>query len=161
MTDQTAIRQLKNRVKDNIWTSVEFQSAFLKQYGHDEVPKLINENFAEFFCVALPKYMIHTALYDHGWQVTCGPTYLYNRVDKWKENKYYQIMHTVSVYERIPGFQRRLDTPSTSQYIQSVTQLVNDGVKWVDDVVEDPNVCRELEEDLKQIVELRDQRRNS
>ena len=161
LTDKTAIEQLENRVIDNINSSVEFKSAFLKQYGHNEVKKLMNENFAEFFCVALTKYMVYKSLYDYGWQVTCGPTYLYNRDDKWKENKHYQIMHTVSVYERIPGFQRSLDTPSTSQYIQSVTQLVSDGVKWVDDVVKNPTVSRELGEDLKQIVELRDKRRDS
>ena len=160
LTDKTAIQQLENRVIDNINTSAEFQSAFFNKYEHSEVKKLINESFAEFFCVALPKFMIHEASFAHGWQVTCGPTYLYNRDNRWNGNKHYQIMHTVSVYERIPGFQQSLDAPSTGQYIQSVTQLVNDGVKWVDDVVEDPNVRQELREDLKQIVKLRDQRIN-
>lgn len=161
LTNQTAIQQLANRVIDNISTNKDFRSAFDKQYGHIQVKKLESEDFAEFFCVALPKYMIHEALYDHGWQVTCGPTYLYNRDNIWKENKQYQIMHTVSVYERISGFQHRLDAPSMGQYIQSVTQLVNNGAKWVDHIVEDPTVSLELAEDLKQIVELRDQPRDS
>jgi hypothetical protein len=105
--------------------------------------------------------MIYQALFELGWQVTCGPTYLYNRDDRWMENKQYQIMHTVSIYERIPDFQQSLDAPSTGQYIQSVIQLVNDGVKWVDDVIENSDINRELEEDLKKIVELRDQRQKS
>ena len=161
LTDQTAIQQLENRVIDNISTSVDFQSAFVKQYGHNQVKKLVCENFAEFFCLALPKFMIYRALHDHGWQVTCGPTYLYNRDDRWEENKRYQIMHTVLVYERIPDFEQRLDVPNTGQYMQSVTQLVNDGIEWVDDVIENSDINRELKEDLKKIVELRDLRQKS
>ena len=159
-TDQTAIQQLENRVIDNISTSMDFQSAFVSQYGHNQVQKLVSENFAEFFCLALPKFMIHRALYDYGWQVTSGPTYLFNRDNKWKKNKPYQMMHTVSTYERIPDFQQRLDAPSTDQYMQSVIQLVEAGVKWVDDVIK-PDKERKLQEDLKEIVELRDQHQKS
>ena len=70
------------------------------------------------------------------------------------------MMHTVSVYERIPGFRERLDDRSQEQYNQSVTQLLNDGVEWVDDIIES-NMKRQLKEDLKKIVELRDQRQKS
>lgn len=157
LTDQTAIQQLENRVIDNISTSEEFHSAFLKQYGHNEVGKLRRENFAEFFCVALPKFIIQRALYNHGWQVTCSPTYLYNRNDRWDENKQYQIMHTISVYERIPGFQQSLDAPLTSQYIESVTQVVNDGVEWVNDCIKDSDISQELRADLNQIVTFRNE----
>jgi hypothetical protein len=69
-------------------------------------------------------------------------------------------MHTVSVYERIPDFGQSLDTPSANQYTQSVIQLVNDQIKWIDEIIRDPNIARELEEDLNQIVELRNQRYN-
>ena len=161
LTNQTAIEQLKNRVIDNIKTNPGFQSAFFNRYGHDQVDRLARENFAEFFCLALPKFMIDRALFKFGWKVTSGPTYLYNRDDRWVENKQYQIMHTVSIYERIPDFQQSLDAPSTGQYIQSVIQLVNDGVKWVDDVIENSDINRELKEDLKKIVELRDLRQKS
>ena len=156
-TNQNAIEQLKNRVAENINTNVGFRSAFFNRYRHNEADKLVHENFAEFFCLALPKFMIHRALYDYGWQVTSGPTYLFNRDNKWKKNKPYQMMHTVSTYERIPDFQQRLDAPSTGQYMQSVIQLVEAGVKWVDDVIENSDINRELEEDLKEIIELRDQ----
>ena len=158
-TNQNAIEQLKNRVAENINTNVGFRSAFFNEYGHNEADKLVRENFAEFFCLALPKFMIHSALHDYGWQVTCGPTFLFNRDNKWKKNKPYQMMHTVSTYERIPDFQQRLDTPSIGQYMQSVTQLVETGIKWVDDVIK-PDTERKLQEDLKKIIELRDQRRN-
>lgn len=156
LTDQTAIQQLINRVSTNISTNSTFQFEFVKRYGHDQVDQLVRENFAEFFCVALPKFMISKALFDLGWTVTTGPTYLYNRNDKWIENKHYQIMHTVSVYERIPDFQKRLDNPGMGDYIQSVTKLVNDGVQWVNEIIANPNIKKELEEDLKEIIELRD-----
>ena len=160
-TNQDAIEQLKNRVVENINTNVDFGSAFFNRYGHNQADRLAHEKFAEFFCLALPKFMIHRALYDYGWRVTCGPTYLFNRDNKWKKNKPYQMMHTVSTYERIPDFRQRLDAPSTSQYMQSVIQLVEAGVKWVDDVIENSDINRELEEDLKEIIELRDQRQKS
>ena len=158
-TNQHAIEQLENRVNDNMRNS-DFRTAFVEKYGHNEVAKLISEKFPEFFCVALSKFIIHEALFRLGWKVTCGPTYLYNR-DYRRENRQYQIMHTVGVYERIPGFQENLDVPSMDQYIQSVTQLVNDEIKWVDDIVENFDILQELQEDLRVIVELRDQRHNS
>ena len=159
-TNQDAIEQLKNRVIDNIKTNPDFQFAFFNRYRHNQVDKLIHENFAEFFCLALPKFMIHRALYDYGWRVTYGPTYLFNRDDIWEENKQYQMMHTVSVYERIPGFRERLDDRSQEQYNQSVTQLLNDGVEWVDDIIES-NMKRQLKEDLEKIVALRNQHQRS
>jgi hypothetical protein len=159
-TNQEAVKQLENRVIENINTNVGFGSAFFNRYGHNQTNRLVHENFAEFFCLALPKFMIDRALYDYGWQVTCGPTYLYNRDDIWDANRPYQIMHTVSVYKRIPGFRERLDDRSPEQYTQSVSQLVNDGVEWVDSVM-DPDTERKLQEDLKEIIEFRDQRRNS
>ena len=160
-TNQEVVKQLENLVNDNISAYGDFQTAFFNQYRHNQADRLAREKFAEFFCVALPKFMISRALLEFGWKVTSGPTFLYKRDYQREKNKQYQIMHTVSVYERISDFQQCLDAPNTSQYIQSVTQLVNDGVKWVDDVVENPNISRELDEDLKQIVKLRDQRRNS
>ena len=159
-TNQNAIGQLENRVVQNIRENGNFRTAFIKQYGHNQVKKLVRENFAEFFCIALPKFIIHEALFRLGWEVTCGPTYLYNRDYKREANKQYQIMHTVSVYERIHDFGQSLDTPSANQYTQLVTQLVNDQIKWIDDVINNLDVNRELEEDLKRIVELRDRWHN-
>ena len=156
-TNQNAIEQLKNRFIHNMDTNSEFQSAFAMHYGHNQVNKLAYDNFAEFFCIALPKFIIHEALFRFGWKVTCGPTYLYNRDYKREENRQYQIMHTVSVFKRIPGFGKSLDTPYTNQYSQSVTQLIRDQIKWVDKIIGDPDIARELEEDLNQIIKLRDQ----
>ena len=160
-TNQNAIEQLKNRVTENINTNADFRSAFYTRYGHNQVDKLARERFAEFFCLALPKIMIHRALYDYGWRVTCGPTYLFNRDDIREENEQYQMMHTVSVYERIPSFRERLDDRSREKYIQSVNRLVETEVEWVDDVIKNPEINQELQENLDQIIELRDQRRNS
>lgn len=156
-TNKEAIEQLENRVIENINMNGDFRSAFVRRYGHDQVKKFVNENFPEFFCVAVPKFIIHEALFRFGWKVTCGPTYLYNRDYRREENKQYQIMHSVSVYERIPGFGNSLDTPHTNQYTQSVTQLISDQIKWVDKTIGDPVIARELEEDLNQIIKLRNQ----
>ena len=153
-TNQTAIQQLEDLVRKNINTIADFQAAFAQRYGHDDVHQLVHENFARFFCVALPKFIIDLALRQFGWRVTCGPTYLYNRDDRWVENKQYQIMHTVSVYERIL---KRPDMRSEDQYIQAVTQLVNNPVKWVDKILT-PERKQELEEDLKQIINFRNSR---
>ena len=157
LTNQTAIQQLADIVIENIRTSIDFRSAFVKQYGHDEVKTLVGENFSEFFCLALPKFIIRKALFDRGWEVAHGPTYLFHRDDKWTKNKQYQIMHAVSVYKRIPNFQERLDVPNPSQYIRSVTQLINNGVEWVDAITENPDIVQELKEDLQEIVKLRNQ----
>ncbi len=156
-TNQNAIEQLKNRVIQNINTNSDFRSAFVRHYGHNQVKKLAYNSFAEFFSIALPKFIIHEALFRFGWKVTCGPTYLYNRDYRREKNRQYQIMHTVSVYERIPGFGKSLDTPHTNQYTQSVTQLISDQIKWIDEIIREPDIERELEEDLNQIIKLRDQ----
>jgi len=145
-TNQNAIAQLKSRVADNM-TNVKFQEAFSTRYGHNDVNELVHQNFAEFLCVAFPKFMIHHALFELGWKVACGPTYLYNRNYSRDENQQYQIMHTVSVYERIL---KRPDMRSEDQYIQAVTQLINNPVKWVDKVLT-PDLEKELVEDLDQI----------
>ena len=157
LTDETAIGQLANRVRENIRTNGDFRITFAKRYGHAQVDQLVDENFAEFFCVALPKFMIQEVLFKLGWTVTSGPTYLYNRDDKWDEKKQYQIMHAVSVYKRIPDFQQRLDHPGPGEYIETVTKLVKDGVQSVDEAIKNSDITRELAEDLKHIVELRNQ----
>ena len=157
-TDPEAIRQLEERVNDNISMNKDLQSAFSNRYGHDQADKLACEDFAEFFRVALPKFIIYTALFKFGWKITSGPTHLYNRDYRRETNKQYQIMHTASVYERIPDFQRRLDMPNMGQYMQSVLQLVNDEVKWVEEAIKNPETNQKLQANLDQIVELRDQR---
>lgn len=158
-TDDEAIEQLSNRLTTNISSNVDFQTAFKKRYGHQEVMRLVNDNFAEFFCLAFPKFIIYRSLFHFGWQVTYGPTYLYNRDDKWEEDKQYQIMHSVSVFERIPGFGERLDETGDEEYARAVTKIVNDGIMWVDRFIEDTQTKRELTEDLSEIVQFRDQRK--
>ena len=161
-TNRKAIQQLENRVNENLCMNEHFKSAFVERYGHSQVNQLASEDFPEFFRVGLLKYIIHKALSPMlGWKITPGSTYLYNRDDKWVENKQYQIMHTVSVCERIPNFQERLDDPSRTEYIQSVIKLVNGPVQWVDGIIEDSDILRELEEDLNKIIELRDRHHNS
>ena len=161
-TNQEAVQQLENRIGENLNMSERFKSAFIKRYGHDQVNQLVSEDFPEFFRVGLLKYIIHQTLSSQlGWTVTSSPTYLYNREDKWDKNNPYQIMHTISIYKRIPNIQKRLDEPSRSEYVKSVTDLVNDRIQWVDQIIDDPNVMRELVLDLKEIIEVRDQHYNS
>ena len=152
--NEEAIQQFTELVISNMG-NLDFRQAFMKRYKHDQVQKFLSEDFAEFFSLALPKFIIQRALYDHGWEVTPGATYLFHRDNKWDENKPYQIMHAVSVYKRIQGFKERVDVPNTSQYIRSVTQLINNGVEWVDSIIKSPSTHRLLKEDLRQIVAFR------
>ena len=158
--NQEAVQQLTDLVLDNINTSVDFQEAFVNRYSHNQVQKLVSENFSEFISLAIPKLMIQRALRDFGWEVNHGQTYLFNRDDRREDNEQYQIMHTTSVYKRIPNFSERLDAFKIDQYFQSVTQLINDGIEWVDSIIEKNAINQELEENLKQIVEFRDQINN-
>ncbi len=159
-TNQKAIQQLTDLVIDNINTNPNFQGAFVNRYSHNQVQKLVSENFPEFICLAIPKLMIKRALLDFGWEVDHGETYLFHRDDRREDNEQYQIMHTTSVYKRISDSSEQLDVFKMEQYFQSVTQLVNDGIQWIDSIVENPNIKQELEEDLIQIVKFRDQRNN-
>ncbi len=159
ITDTDAIQQLENRLGENLRTNTDFLSAFLTRYGHDQVEKLVKDNFAEFFCLSLSKYIINRALFHLGWKVSYRPQYLYNRDDKYVENKKYQVMHSVSVYERIPDFGNRLDDPIVGEYAKTVTDIVNEGVKWVDDLIEDDKEQKTLIQDLRDIIQFRDQYR--
>ena len=159
-TNQKAIQQLTDLLIDNINTNPDFQEAFFNRYGHNQVQKLVSDNFSEFICLAIPKLMIKRALLDFGWEVAHGETYIFHRDDRWEDNKQYQIMHTISVYKRNSNSSEQLDAFKMEQYFQSVTQLINDGIQWIDGIVENSNIKQELEEDLIQIVEFRDQHDN-
>jgi hypothetical protein len=154
-TDREAIGQLKNRLRDNL-AYEKFRIEFGNKFGHEDVDKLAGEQFSEFFCVALPKYFIHHALFTLGWKVVHGPSFLYARENKWGENKTYQIMHSVSVFERIPDFEQRLDQPTISTYTDAVIEILAKGIVLVDALIENPENSTMLEEDLRQIVEYRD-----
>jgi hypothetical protein len=158
-TDQDAIEQLRNRVSENIDTSVEFRQAFSNRYGHQEAVRLSRDNFAEFFCLAFTKFIIHQALFTLGWKVTYRAIYLYNRDNKWNVGQKYQIMHSVSVYERIPGFGQRLDQAGITQYIQTATQVIKGGMKWVENIIQQSEIRQLLIQDLESIVEFRNQHR--
>lgn len=154
-TNNDAIHQLRNKVEDNIKANFNFQKAFEEKFGHDNVEKLTEMDYPTFLSIGLPKYIIHEALFTLGWKVTCGPTFLYSREYK-REKGQYQIMHTISHFERIPNFNESLDKPSTIDYFNSVTQLVKDTPIHVEKKVENPDICAELTDDLKQIRDLRD-----
>ena len=158
--NEEVIQQFTKLVISNMG-HLNFRQVFMKRYKHNQVQKLLRENFAEFFSLALLKFIIQKALYDYGWEVTPEQTYLFHRDNKWDKNKPYQIMHAVSVYRRIPGFRKRVDIPNTDQYIRSVTQLISNQVEWVDSIIENPDINKELMENLKQIVEFRNQRHSS
>jgi len=161
ITDRDAVQQLINRMSENIDTLAGFRSAFGNRYGHFQAERLADDNFPEFFCLALPKFLIHSVLFDMGWDVTYSPIYLYNRGDIYHANRQYQIMHSVSVYTRMSDFGRRLDEPGIGQYARTVDRVINEGVTWVDEIVQRPAVQRALMQDLRDIVEFRDRFRRS
>lgn len=156
-TDEEAIRQLAKRFSENIETNIAFRTAFLNSYGHEDTNKFVKENFAEFFSLAFPKYIIHEALFQLGWEMVPGPIYLYKREYTKEKGRIYQIMHSISTFKRIPDFGQRLDVPEISKYTRAVTQIVDNGVIWIDDIVKTPDIGKALAEDLAKIVEFRDQ----
>ena len=158
-TDAEAIRQLARRFSENIDSNVDFRSAFVNLYGYQDTSEFVKDNFAEFFCLAFPKYIIHQALFHLGWEIVPGPVFLYNRDYKREIGRQYQIMHSVSIYKRITNFRETLDGLEISKYTYIVTQLVNNGVKWIDNIMGDSDIKRTLEEDLSNIVKFRDQPR--
>lgn len=158
-TDKDAITQLSRRLAENLEANIDFQVEFVKRFGHQDVEDLVRNNFAEFFCLALPKFIIYRSLFHFGWTVTQSPTFLYNREDRWQENKQYQIMHSVSVFKRIPEFGQRLDDPGTLEYSRAVTKIVADSILWVDEMVKDDEIREQLRIDLENIVAFRDQSR--
>ncbi len=158
-TDAEAIQQLARRFSENIDTNIEFRSAFVNLYGYQDTSEFLKDKFAEFFCLAFPKYIIHQALFHLGWEIVPGPVFLYNRDYRREVGRHYQIMHSVSIYKRIPNFGQRLDGLEISKYTNMVTQLVINGVNWIDDAMKEPDIKQALEEDLSNIVKFRDQPR--
>jgi hypothetical protein len=157
-TDREAIEQLSGRLSDNISAHPEFRSAFANRYGHEVVGNLVDQKFAEFFCLSLPKYIIHYVLFELGWEASYGPIFLYNRPDRYTQ-KNYQMMHSISTYKRIEKFGQRLDQPNVSQYVQAVTRIIESGMTWVEPQIEIVDIKTELETDLVSIVNFRDQSR--
>lgn len=107
--------------------------------------------------MALPKFIIYRALFELGWDVTYGPTFLYNRPDLYAQDRQYQMMHSVSAYNRMPGFKQRLDVSGIGKYTGTAIQIINDGVTWIDNIVQQLEIKKELEDDLANIVEFREQ----
>lgn len=157
LTDQGAIEQLANRLNENLRANQQFQEMITTKYGPGTAQQLAVSNFAEFFCISLPKYILHHALFHLGWVVQHEPTYLYDRPDKYKPSKNYQIMHSVSVFKRIPNFHERLDAPGVEAYMHEAIRIAENSVKWVDDSVMAPDIERTLESDLQEIIAFRSQ----
>lgn len=155
-TDANALEQLTNRLIANVDTNPDFRVAFINRYGHPEVCRLLGDHFAELFCLSLLKVLLHKTLFDLRWKMTQGPTYLYNRPDVWEPDKKYQMMHSVSTFKRIP--EERLDEPNPAHYNQVATQIVRDGLIWVDGLVKDAQIIEELRQDLESIVNFRNGR---
>ncbi len=116
ITDQEAIEQLKERLDDNIKTSADFKNAFHERFSHLQAGKLLNEEFAEFFCLAFPKFLTEHALTQLGWEVDHESMFLYNRQDKFDKDKSYQIMHSVTTFKRIANFNQTLSSSTPSKY---------------------------------------------
>lgn len=154
-TNPRATEELTNIVSDNLETYIEFRSTFNQRYKHTDVIKLRDENFAEFFCVALPKFVIEKALMDFGWEVVHETTYLYNRPP---ETRDYQIMHSIAIFKRLSSKSKdKLDRLIPKHYAHAVAELIKKGMIWVDDIIKEPGVSQDLQKELAAIVDFRDQ----
>jgi hypothetical protein len=157
VTDAGAISELEYRLNNNITHHGNFANEFEKRFGHNQAARLKAENFAEFFCLALPKLIINAALFDMGWKVNYKQSYLYDRPDKYVPDKNYQMMHSVSVFERLPaspgfGAQSRAD-----EYVRSIMSVVRGDIVSVEELIADPTLIASLQESWDQIVAFRDQ----
>lgn len=157
LTDQDAIAQLTNRLDENLRSNQQFRDVITARYGFSTARQLADAYFAEFFCIALPKYILQYALFQLGWSVQNGPIYLYNRPDRYNSQKSYQIMHSVSVFQRVPDFSQRLDSPGVEQYMHEATKIATGGVTWVDELVGNLDIQSALESDLEEILAFRSQ----
>ena len=132
LTNRKAIQQLENRVSENLCISEPFKSAFVERYGHDQANQLANEDFPEFFRVALFKFIIHKALSTElGWTVTSEPTYLYNRDDKWVEINSIKLCTQFQFIDVFPIFKNALMIlvePNTFSQLLSLSMVPSNGL---------------------------------
>lgn len=156
ITDKEAIEQLKNRLGENLTANTGFKTIFLDRYEHDDPGKLAADRFAEFFCLAFSKYIVEKALIELEWEITHENIYLYNRDDIFSATNRYQIMHSVAVCKRIQAGQDRLDLSRSNKYAQKVVDLIEKGVTWVEDLL-DETIEENLQSDLAEIIAFRDQ----
>ena len=68
-------------------------------------------------------------------------------------------MHSVSIYKRIPDFGQSLARLEITKYMHAVTQLLNNRIIHVDDIIKGRDIREALNEDLAKIVAFRDQYR--
>ena len=149
-----AVSQLADHLADNIASIPQFAGKFQDRYGHIDVEQLKEERFAEFFALAIPKYFIHKAIVDLGWDMEYGPTFLYNRPDQYTGGNYV-MMHSTAVFKRIPNFRQGLEASFVGRYIRAVTELLSTGHEWIG-IEDGSNYAKRLADDLNDIAVFRD-----
>lgn len=156
-TNEMAVEQLKDLVSNNIHMYPEFRTSFADQFGHDQVGKLAEERFGDFFCLSLAKFIAQKTLFDLGWETEFGPMHLYSRQDTFDVERQYQIMHSVTICKRIQNLNARLDDPRNQMYKSTAVQLINDGAETIDGRTKEASIVEELKKELAEIIEYRDQ----
>lgn len=157
LTNSDAIAQLKTCLSNNISAVAGFRELFVEKFGTDNVNQFAEELFPEFFCVSFPKHIIDKALHEFNWRVTYQKNYIYNRPDVHSIERNYQMMHSVAVYERLGDNTDQLNVSRLPEYAESVKELLNTGIKHVDENIADEDIQQKLEKDLQTIIKLRDQ----
>jgi len=157
-TNETAISDLTIRLAENIRDNHNFRSAFESRFGYTEASRLADENFADFFCLAFPKYIIHEALFRLGWYFEQKAVYLYDREYKREPGKTYKMMHSVVTFRRIEGPEERLSGPHAAQYNDLINQLIGISFENIEDVLTDERLRQNLQSDVEDIVAFRDQK---
>jgi hypothetical protein len=142
LTNSEAIKQLKYCLKQNIDSVAGFREIFMESHNFNDVDSFAEEAFQDFFCIAFPKYIVQKALVDFGWKVTFQRNYLYARPDNYQEDKFYYMMHSVAVYERLPPLDdnNQLDIFPHIEYADAVKQIVENGIQRVDKIIENEDI---------------------
>jgi hypothetical protein len=130
-TDAAAVAQLQARLQQNLDTYGGFREPFEASFHHADASRLSVEDFAAFYCISFPKYIIEKAVHDLKWKINFGPVYLYDRSDNYVAGGTYQIMHAVFEFTRLENAANELHNPSLSEYVRAITEVAQEAVVYV------------------------------
>lgn len=154
-TDAAAVEQLQARLQQNLDTYGGFREPFEASFHHHDAYRLSVEDFAAFYCISFPKYIIEKAVHDFKWKVDFGPVYLYDRTDNYIAGGTYQIMHAVFEFTRLENAANELHNPSLSEYVRAITEVAQEAVVYVTKGKLDAERAS-LTADLEEIARFRD-----
>ena len=152
--NEDAMKELITMVEDNQATYNDFSRKLSGRFGTSDANRIVSDDFAGFYCVALPKVIVGSG-FDRGWRVMASFSGRYQRVRE-TEGKSYSMLAWVGRFDRHQPRQLplgRSQTPSEREYAELISGLT-DEPEDVDEAARE--VKREIEADLETIVAFRE-----